>query len=427
VLDSDTLLLDYSLGEDRSYLWAVTPTSIASYELPKRSEIEESARQVYSLVTSAAEWRRSVEELRGLGLAQSQSQKSQSQRDLAIERPVAASPEAARQLSRMLLSPVLAMLGKKRLVIVADGALQFIPFGVLPNPAMEGLTGDYQPLILDHEVVSLPSASTIAVLRREVKDRQPAPKEIAVLADPVFDNSDERLQGGGTKSVAPNIHLAQARGLGLVEEQLTKAAKDSGVILTGLSIPRLPGTRREADAIIHLVPSDEGKEALDFEASRQTATSEELSHYRYLHFATHGFLDSQQPELSGIVLSMVDEHGQPQDGFLRAHEIFNLKLPAEMVVLSACETGSGKDVKGEGLIGLTRGFMYAGAPRVVVSLWRVNDAVTAELMTRFYRAILIEKLRPARALQAAEISMLKETRYSSPFYWAAFTLQGEWR
>jgi tetratricopeptide (TPR) repeat protein/CHAT domain-containing protein len=348
VLDSDTLLLDYSLGEDRSYLWAVTPDSITSYELPKRSEIEEAARQVYALFTKVTEWRQSVEKPRGLGLSQSQSQ-----RVVTTEAAKSSAPEAASRLSRMLLSPVSAQLGKKRLVIVADGALQFIPFSALPTPTAGEQSGAYQPLILDHELVSLPSASTLAVLRREVRDRQPAAKWLAVIADPIFDRSDERLQNGTTKPATVNTEPAEARGLALLTEQVTKAAKESGVPLNGLSIPRLPGTRREADAIMQLVPSGEGKEALDLAASRQTVASEELGHYRYLHFATHGFLDSEQPELSGIVLSMVDEHGRPQDGFLRAHQIFNLKLPAEMVVLSACETGLGKDVKGEGVINRT--------------------------------------------------------------------------
>lgn len=155
--------------------------------------------------------------------------------------------------------------------------------------------------------------------------------------------------------------------------------------------------------------------------------SGELSQYRYVHFATHGFLNSLHPELSGIVLSMFDEKGNPQDGFLRAHEIFNLKLPAELVVLSACQTGLGKEVKGEGLVSLTRGFMYAGAPRVVVSLWSVSDQATAELMARFYRGMLKDNLRPAAALRAAQVSLMKESDWRSPFYWAAFTLQGEWR
>jgi CHAT domain-containing protein len=128
-----------------------------------------------------------------------------------------------------------------------------------------------------------------------------------------------------------------------------------------------------------------------------------------------------------VVLTMFDEQGTPQDGFLRLNDIFNLKLGAEMVVLSACQTGLGKEIKGEGLVGLTRGFMYAGSPRVVVSLWSVSDEATAKLMKRFYKGILVDKLHPAQALQAAQLFMLRDQRYSAPFYWAAFTLHGEWR
>src|SRR5262249_4010896 len=160
----------------------------------------------------------------------------------------------------------------------------------------------------------------------------------------------------------------------------------------------------------------------DFAASRALAVGGELSRYRYVHFATHGFLNSQHPELSGIMLSMFDERGTPQDGFLRAHEIFNLNLAADMGGLGACQTGLGKDIRGEGLVGLTRGFMYAGTPRVVVSLWNVDDKVTAELMKRFYQKILTDKLRPAQALQAAQLSLLNDRRFNSPFYWAAFTI-----
>lgn len=209
--------------------------------------------------------------------------------------------------------------------------------------------------------------------------------------------------------------------------EVTRAAKESGVARSGLSLPRLPGTRREAEQILTLVAATERKAAFDFAASHATATSPELSQYRYVHFATHGFLNSLHPELSGVMLSMFDEQGRPQDGFLRAHEIFNLKLPAELVVLSACQTGLGQEVKGEGLVGLTRGFMYAGAPRVVVSLWNVSDAATAELMTRFYRRMLKDGMRPAAALRSAQVSLMKERKWASPFYWAAFTLQGEWR
>jgi CHAT domain-containing protein len=194
-----------------------------------------------------------------------------------------------------------------------------------------------------------------------------------------------------------------------------------------MSVPRLPGSRKEAEDIIAMVPAAKRKLALDFAASRATATSAELGQYRYVHFSTHGFLNSVHPELSGIVFSLVNEKGEAQDGFLRAHEVFNLKLPAELVVLSACQTGIGKEVKGEGLVSLTRGFMYAGAPRVVVSLWSVSELGTTELMVRFYQEMLKKGLRPAAALRAAQISLMKETRWQSPYYWAPFTLQGEWR
>jgi CHAT domain-containing protein len=175
-------------------------------------------------------------------------------------------------------------------------------------------------------------------------------------------------------------------------------------------------------------PAEGRLEAVDFKASRATATDPVLAQYRIIHFATHGLLDDKHPELSGIVLSLFDEHGQPQeDGFLRLHDIYNLKLPAELVVLSACQTGLGKKVKGEGLIGLTRGFMYAGATRVVASLWKVDDAATAELMKRFYKGMFKEKMTPAAALKAAQVSMWEQPRWRNPYFWSGFILQGEWR
>jgi CHAT domain-containing protein len=146
-----------------------------------------------------------------------------------------------------------------------------------------------------------------------------------------------------------------------------------------------------------------------------------------VHIATHGLLDSERPGLSSFVLSMVDAQSKPQDGFLRANDIYNLKLPAELVVLSACQTGLGKEIKGEGLVGLTRGFMYAGAARVVVSLWNVNDKATADLTTKVYEKMLKHGERPAAALRAAQVEMWQQKQWQSPYYWAAFTMQGEWQ
>ncbi len=234
------------------------------------------------------------------------------------------------------------------------------------------------------------------------------------MADPVFDHNDPRVKAedGGWTSRDQADHV-----------QSDRAAIESG--LTGFD--RLRSTRREAEGIIALTRDGEGLKALNFEASREMALSERLSQYRIVHFATHGLINSQHPELSGLVFSLVDERGQPQNGILRAHEVYNLKLGADLVVLSGCQTALGKEVKGEGLLGLTRGFMYAGSPRVVASLWRVPDMATAELMKRFYQGLLVEGLSAAAALRAAQIAIQKERRWAAPYYWAAFGLQGEWK
>ena len=207
------------------------------------------------------------------------------------------------------------------------------------------------------------------------------------------------------------------------ESDLVRSANETGLP----SFERLIHTRKEAEAIVALAPPDQGFKALDFAASRATATSPELAKYAIVHFATHGLINNQHPDLSGIILSLVDQQGHPQDGFLRLYDIYNLKLGADLVVLSACQTALGKEIKGEGLVGLTRGFMHAGAPRVVASLWQIDDRATAELMARFYEAMFRQGLRPAAALRAAQVSMWRDKRWQAPYYWAAITLQGEWK
>ena len=405
-LDPDTLLLQYSLAEERSYLWLVSQSTLRSYELPSLRQIEKSARDVYSLLTS-----------RGSSVtAESASQKQKRIGD-ADSKLSAASAE----LSRLILGPVAAELKGKRLVIVADGALQFIPFAALPSPNLtETASSDgYRPLILDHEMISLPSASALAVQRKNLIDRDPAQNAVAVIADPVFSLGDERLTNRARNNGPRTNVSAAAASTRLLEHLSVEGDK--------LKIRRLPFTRQEADRILAVSPEAKNLKATDFKANRSIATGTELSKYRYVHFATHGYLDSERPSLSAIVLSLVDQKGQPQDGFLRAHEIYNLTLPAELVVLSACQTGLGKEIKGEGLEGLTRGFMYAGARRVVVSLWNVNDKATADLMQRFYRGMLREKQSPSAALRKAQAEMWQQKQWQSPYYWAAFVLQGEWR
>ena len=430
-LDADTLLLEYALGEARSYLWAISKDSLTSYELPKEEQIKQSALQVYEMLTARSTSKRGESSL---------------QRRERITQAEAKLPAAATALSQTLLAPVAAELGNKRLVIVADGALQYIPFAMLPEPVVSGQwpvvsekkIGNPQsairnpqsavPLIVGHEVVSLPSASALAIQRTELAGRQLAPKMLAVIADPVFDRTDVRFTMAvtetGDKTQPQTIAVNNERTLEHLAEQ---SDEKSGTTTRRLLIPRLPFTRQEADQLLALTPKASSFRATDFQASRATVLDPALAQYRYVHFATHGFLDSERPGLSALVLSTVDEQGKPQDGFLRANDIYNLKLPAELVVLSACQTGLGKEIKGEGLVGLTRGFMYAGAARVVVSLWSVDDKATAELMTKFYEKMLKQGERPAAALRAAQVEMWKQKQWQSPYYWAAFTLQGEWR
>jgi len=177
-----------------------------------------------------------------------------------------------------------------------------------------------------------------------------------------------------------------------------------------------------------LVRSDQGELLVGLAANKTNATQTELVNYRILHLATHGLFDSLVPQRSGLIFSLFNEKGDPVDGYLRLEDIFNLNLPkTELVVLSACDTGRGKNVQGEGLVGITRGFMYAGVPRLVVSLWDVDDEATSILMTKFYQGILQQGLTPAQALRQAQQEMRKDPKYAAPYYWAAFVLEGDWK
>ena len=391
LLDRDTLLLEYSLGTEHSYLWSISATEIASFELPARREIESAAGTFVEIL------------------------KTETPLYAQTERKVAGAPdvrreeilEGAARLSRMLLGPVSGRLGNKRLVIIADGLLQTVPFAALPDIASNTSIGAMQPLMMRHEIVNLPSLAVLATLRSSAGGSSPT-KDLVVLADPVFSADDERVKPG----VVPIVQ---------------KTAPALGIKRDGELLPRLTSSRKEAEGIAALLPEKRVKKALDFEASRTLVNSGELSQYRYVHFATHGLLDNQHPELTSVVLSLVDQNGNSQDGFFRAHEVYNLKLSADVVVLSACETGLGKAVRGEGLIGLTRGFMYAGAKRVVVSLWSVRDESTAQLMVIFYRELIKGRKSPASALRAAQMEMFRSEKWRAPHYWAAFVLQGEWK
>ena len=422
VLDPNTILLEFSLGKDRSYVWFLSQKSLLAYPLPKRRAIEVLARVAY----------------RCFAVRASASKENKAARTTGRPNAERGCAKTATDLSRMILGPVSELIKDKRLLIVSDGVLQYIPFAALPTPQPPAMTTTQTrpsiaaPLVVDHEIINLPSVSVLIEVRRQETNHRPAPKAIAVLADPVFDTHDERVERSGVGyEASPIATTASGSIVGTAlsrRYRLIRSARDVGFQKNGEAhFSRLPYTRKESKAIAAAAGPARVMQALDFRASRATAMSPELTNYSIIHFATHGLVDSKNPELSGLVLSLVDRRGKPQEGFLGLEDIYNLKLSVEMVVLSACQTGLGKEINGEGLIGLTRGFMYAGASRVVASLWSVDDLTTSELMARFYRAMEKEHMPPAAALRNAQIEMWKQKAWRSPHYWAAFQVQGEWK
>ena len=392
LLDDDTVLLEYVLGDDRSYVWIVTRTSFSSYELAPRAEIETSAKKLHNLIAS-----------RQMVYGESAAAKTARQAKVDADVPV----ETA-TLSRLILGPLAGKFQKKRLLVVPDGALQYISFAALTDPDTGNL------LLADHEILNEPSASTLALLQAKAAGRKPALNSVAVLADPVFEIDD------------PRVKLNSARnGRRPAIQDVYQALRDVGMSPDG-QIPRLIASGAEAERIIAAAPWRTGLKAVGFAANRDRVFSPELANYRIVHFATHGIVNSERPELSGIVLSLFDNNGNSQNGFLRLHDIYSLNLPADLVVLSACSTGLGKEVRGEGLIGLTRGFMYAGASGVIASLWKVDDDATAELMKHFYDALFQKGMTPAAALRDAQLALSQNKRWQSPYYWAGFVIQGQY-
>jgi CHAT domain-containing protein len=400
LLDPQTLLLVYALGRERSYLWAISRAAVDLAVLPPRQEVEAAARAVADEVGARNRHVRF---------------ETAAERETRVRLADSRFAGAARALATTVLGPVARHLPGKRLAIVADGALHHIPWAALPEPDGGAAAA---PLAARHEIVFLPSASALRELRRDAADRPAAAKTLMVVADPVLDPSDARVRQARRR--APRSGGAGARPVG---ESLRRPAPRSPT-----SWPPLPFARAEAESVLALVPPAQREAAFGFAASREMVAAPQLGHHRVVHFATHALIDDRQPELSGVVLSSVDEEGRPRDGLLTLFDLYHLRLPAvDLVVLSGCRTAVGPELRGEGLVSLARGFMFAGVPRVVVSLWDVDDRATAELMKRFYELLLRDGRTPAAALREAQIAMAKSAEWSAPYYWAGFVLQGDWR
>ncbi|MFH7241385.1 MAG: CHAT domain-containing protein [Spirulina sp.] len=394
--DNETLVLEYFLGQEVSYLWMLGQDgALQVYTLPPRAEIEAQAQVFYDLLTSPT------------GRVRPQT-----------------TAQAGAALSNMILGPVADQLGTQRLVIVADGLLQYLPFAALPNPNPDNLPtvsaqqGEYgpalNPLLLDHEVVHLPSASTLVALRRNAPSRPQPTQELAFFANPVFNHKDERVRQVKLFPWSRPFSQAELDNI----EALYSA---------------IPATEEELDRILaaNLLPEGKVKTFFGYEANLEAALDSQLGQYRIVHFASHGIFNSNAPERSGVVLSGLSEAGVVQAGLLSPTYAFNdMNLSAtELVVLSGCRTGLSQGHIGrEGMTGLTNGLFDAGAERVVASLWSVRDDATRELMNRFYGLMLDPEnpLPPAQALTEAQRSMWNEPRWQTPYNWAAFTLQGVW-
>jgi CHAT domain-containing protein len=388
---------------------------VSLYKLPRRADIDKLATDFRAQLIPPKLQRRIVgidvaaDQQRGLGIVQGPSE------DLP---PFVAASNA---LYKAAVEPAASIIGDKRILVVADGALNYIPFEALVKNSDGADYASLNYLVKTNEIVYSPSASVIAAIRQG--SASSTGKSMLLVADPVFSADDPRAKGGAASSAS-----GETRGLGLGLESAVNDVAGNQTSTGGLRLARLSGTRTEADAISAIAKTGGAQAELwtDLNASEDNVKARDVSSYRYLHVATHGLLDADRPQFTGVVLSLVGN--KTNDGFLRTDEIFNLKLGSPLVMLSACETGLGKEKRGEGVIGLTRAFMYAGAPTVGVSLWSVADKSTADLMTDFYKRLLgATPQAPGAAMRDAQLAMINGKQYSAPFYWAPCVLVGEWK
>jgi len=425
VLDADTVLLEYSLGREQSYLWTVTNSSVMLHQLPAREKLDTMAMALRdrvvpqslrrNLLDTGSQTRGLMEE-RGLALSNN-----------ATTANVAAFAEISNALYQNTVAPTAAVIANKRLLVVADGALNYVPFELLVTATGGGDYSTLPYLIKTNEVAYAPSASVVAAIRQQATaaGANTNARGLLLVADPIFDAKDPRVKLLPTGANATTAG-AQTGAVDSAVADITGASNST--VSSNVKLVRLNGTRAEAQQIAAFARTANLSPDiwLDLDASESKVKTTDVSKYRILHVATHGLLNTERPQFTGVVLSLVGN--RDGDGFLRTDEIFNLRLGSPLVMLSACETGLGRERRGEGVIGLTRAFMYAGAPTVGVSLWSVSDKSTADLMTDFYKRLLTKQSpTPTAAMRAAQIAMITGKKNSAPFYWAPFVLVGDWR
>lgn len=374
-LDAGTAVFEYWLGETRGTAWRVTREGVETIALPPRAVLE---RDIDAL----------RERLRASGAVAAVSIDTLAERHRADD---TVTLQLAARLGERVL-PRAWRDGVRRRVVVADRGLQFIPFTLFAPDA-------------DAAPVYAPSLTTLREIRR--RPRGAADRAYAVIADPVFRADDPRLPA------SPAQHD-------------TALAWRTAAPTDLRELPRLTETRREAQAIAALRGDPAPWIATDFAANRRDVLAADWSRYAGVHFATHALVDRRNPELSGIVLSLYDKDGRPDDGFLRAGDVYRLDMPVDLVVLSACDSAGGDAPGAEGVYSLSRAFFHAGARRVVASLWPVDDRAAAQFMEYFYKSLLQDGAAPEVALATAQRQLRDLPRWRAPTYWAAFVLQGDY-
>jgi len=367
-LENNTVFLEYSLGDSNSYLWVITSDDHSMVQLPDRKTLQEQ-----------------IETMRFALLNPEQD----NYRFLT---------QSGYTLYTQLIEPAEQFLSENaNLVILPDGILNYLPFEVLITQEQEkNNKASYSglPYLVKKYPISYGQSSSIlrslVNMQNKKEITQRASKSLIAFGDPVYENM----------GYDPDISTRE-------------------------SFSRLEHSGKEVEKIAGLFQDGFADIYLRIDATEENVKSAGLlDRFNYVHFATHGLINEENPDLSSLVLSL--KGNSTEDGFLQATEIFNLDLDADLVVLSACQTGLGKMVRGEGMIGLTRAFMYAGTPSVLVSLWSVSDRSTAVLMERFYEHLLEKNLSRTEALRRTQLLMLQDEQFAHPFFWAPFVLIGKW-
>lgn len=399
-LGAYTTLLEYWVGKSDSYLWIVRSHRLLSFTLPRASKLRSRVIQFQEALLARAQ------HPAGEGLI------------ARHVRVAAADAQCEREgfaLGKLLLGPALNLPGIRTVVIVPAGPLWMLPFAALrlPAPRDSERAGERRSeyAVARFCIVEEPSASVLVSLAGR---RRPAgrPLRVAIFADPVYNTSDPRLQR--------HVRLAKSDPNSVSSAGVTAWDSEAGVE----HLPRLAGSRKEALDIARLAGSKQFALYTGFAARPEAVHATDWSRYTIAHFAAHAIVNPDHPAFSGIVLSMLNSRGRRQDGVLWLSDIYSLRMPVSLVVLSGCRTAADRQIPGEGIAGLSRTFFFAGAGRVVGSLWSIEDQQTSALMRNFYYGLIRRHLPAAEALRAAQVKMASAGQWQAPYFWAGFVLQG---